>query len=241
VVVIDPQPDSPAARAGLAPGDLLLAIDGQSVSGLPFAEVLKLLRLPPGRSIAIELQHGGAARAVTLAPQTLKAVQPVEAIPQGDTLTLKLTRFSEAGAAAVQALLTELKPARVIVDLRGNPGGGLEPALSIAAALSGPGAVAQVTLRDGEEALEAAGARLFEGPLEVWVDGGTASAAELLALALEGRGAVLKGSKTFGRCLAFALEELPDGRSLFFTFGRMHARGAKPWCATGLTPSAPVP
>lgn len=241
VAVIVPQPDSPAARAGLAPGDLLIAIDGQPLSDLPFSEVLKLLRIPPGRSIALALQHEGSPRAVTLSPVPLRAVQAVEGLPQGDTLTLRLTRFSDSSATAVQALLTELKPARVIVDLRGNPGGGLEAALTIAAALSGPGAVAQVTLREGEEPLEARGPRLFQGPLEVWVDGGTASAAELLALALADRGAVLKGTKTYGRCLAFALEELPDGRSLFFTFGRMHAREAQPWCATGLSPSARVP
>jgi carboxyl-terminal processing protease len=238
----------PAAEARLQPGDRVLAIDGQPVSGRDLAAAAALLEGPAGTEVTLRLQRGNRRFAARLL-RSLLAPETVQAERRDDILWIRLENFSNATDRHLMEALTEaLRPGLaasrlrgVVLDLRGNRGGLLGQAVAVAGAFLSGGIVARTAGRhpDAVRTYLASSIDLAQGlPLVVLVDGRTASAAEIVAAALADRGrAVLVGSATTGKGLIQVVLPLPNGGELLVTWSRVLAPLGWPIQGLGVLPA----
>lgn len=237
--------ETPAARAGLRPGDRLLAIDGQDTAGLDLADMLAALAGPEGSPVSLSVRgRDGRTRELTVI-RALILPRTVSTERAGDLLVLHVSAFvADTAAKLAQALVAGLggahPPRGVVLDLRGNRGGLLREAVAAAQLLLPHGVVAITAGRDPTalHSFEADGTDLTAGlPLVVLVDGRTASAAEILAAALaDDRRGVVVGSSTLGKGLVQTLAPLPDGGELYITWSRVLAPFGWPIQGLGVLP-----
>ncbi|HST75881.1 MAG TPA: S41 family peptidase [Acetobacteraceae bacterium] len=250
IIVIGAIPDGAGADAGLRAGDRILAVDGQSTRGRDAATVSGWMDGPEGTTVEIEWRgrNGGTRRAemerASVPPETVFAQR------YGGLLLLRVTSFSRRTdqriAAEVERNLAPpaghgSRPMQgLILDLRGNRGGLLRQAVTVADVLLPEGIVATTAGRDPEASRvwRSTGAEMAPGiPVVVIVDGRTASAAEILAAALADRGrAVVIGSSTLGKGLVQTIDPLPDGGELFVTWSRVLAPRGWPIQGLGVLP-----
>ncbi len=209
MVIVAPIKDSPADKAGLEPGDIVIAIDGTPVAGQTLDEARSKVRGPKDTAVVLAIERDGAApvdieivRAVIISPE-------VESrdLADGKVGYIRLSGFSDHAADELARVAGEdVKDGKeaLILDLRGNPGGFVTAARSIASQFLADGTVFWEEDADGnlqETVAEPGGSATDTAiPLVVLVDGGSASASEIVAGALQDRGrAKLVGTKTFGK------------------------------------------
>lgn len=159
-------------------------------------------------------------------------------------LVLRIARFGEdVCTLARRALREHAAGGAVAIDLRGCPGGDLEAALALASMFAAHGAVlARLVWGEGDEELRRArGGRAVEGALEVWVDGGTASAAEVLAAALvDVAGARCRGERSAGKGTAQGIVPGEDGRAMYATIAEVRRADGRAIEGVGITPDEPL-
>lgn len=237
---------TPAAEAGLKPGDLILNIENRQTSELEWHEILRLMQGLPGQPLKLGYQPagGGPVQTRTLVRDILN-LQAVELKAlSGDICQLRLrTFFNENLAAQVTAQIAaqpEACATGMILDLRNNPGGLLEQALQLAGLFGIQGTVVQIVSREGEIQPEASvsEALIPEAlPIVVLINQGTASAAEVLAAALQESGrAMLMGETSFGKGLVQSLLPLEDGSGLSLTTHRYLTRRGNNLQQAGIHP-----
>jgi carboxyl-terminal processing protease len=207
-VVIAPIEGSPAWDGGVLPGDIITKIDGRSMFGLTPDEVGAKLRGSAGSKVVLTIARDDAEQEITLTRRRVSVKNvPYAFVAAPGVGYLRLSHFSEHAAADVAAAVDSLRGqgARALVlDLRGNPGGTMDEAVAIAGQFLPPGArvtstAGRATGVDRDYDAKAARAEL-NWPLAVLVDGGSASASEILAGALQDHDrAVLVGDTTFGK------------------------------------------
>lgn len=245
IVVESLDPGGPADRAGIRPGDRVLAIDGIATRGEDAYTLNSALAGAPGSRVTLRIEpRHGRVRSLTVT-RSAAAPATVFSQQQGSNLLIQITGFEPGTAAAFQAqlaagLAASPPPTGLILDLRGNRGGLLEQAVTVADSLIPRGTIARTTGRNPEAAQlwRATGQNLSgDLPIAVLVDGRTASAAEVLSAALadDGRGVVI-GSATFGKGLVQAATELPDGGHLLVTWARLLAPLGWPLQGLGVLP-----
>ena len=215
--------DSPAEKAGVLTGDIIESVDGNSTTGHDLDEVAGWVRGEAGSSVDLTVQAGagGKERTYTIT----RADVPIESVswtlvPGGRTAFLRLDSFSNGSADDVVAALKAIKEAgadRLILDLRGDPGGFVNEAVGIASQFIGSGDVYVERDADGHETrhpVSPDGVAL-DLPLVVLVDKGTASSAEILSGALQDAGrAKIVGVTTFGTGTVLGEFDLSDGSAL---------------------------
>jgi carboxyl-terminal processing protease len=238
-------PDGPAWRAGLALGDRVLAIDGAPTRGRTAEDLAEALAGEVGTAVALTVsRRGGGARGnvvprVAVVPETARlsweAGVPVIAITGFSRDTEQVVARFVAGLAARQP-----RPASLVVDLRGNRGGLLPQAVGVADVFLESGEVVHQRGRhpDASRTWLAGGADLAEGMrIVVLVDGGTASAAEAVAAALQDlRRALVVGSATRGKGLIQLVRPLPDGSELHLSWSRLLRSDDTPLQDRGVLP-----
>jgi carboxyl-terminal processing protease len=235
-VIVTPLPGSPAARAGLLPGDRVTSIDRTPTDALPFGEVVRKLRGPAGTEVRLSVQRGGATRELTLRRTELPAEgSGVEAEVVGRVLHLCVRRFGETTPDAVAAVLARYPRIPVVLDLRENPGGALDSALQVAGLFVGRVDVAEMQTSHGTRKLSGKRVALGRRRVAVVVDEATASAAELLTVALSSvsRAKVI-GAPTVGKCLVHTVAQLDEGGLLLFTVGRVRSLEGRSICEGGV-------
>ncbi|CAL9449663.1 hypothetical protein SUDANB120_02417 [Streptomyces sp. enrichment culture] len=236
------QPGGPAARAGIAAGDRLVAVDDRPVTGLKTAEVVALLRGEAGTPVALRTAREGAEASRTVHRELLRA-EPVtvRTLPGGVTV-IKVAAFTRGSGARVRDAVRAAPPGGgVMLDLRGNPGGLVTEAVAAASAFLDGGLVATYDVRGEERALYAERGGDTARPLVALVDAGTMSAAELVAGALQDRGrAVAVGTRTFGKGSVQMPTQLPDGSVAELTVGTYRTPGGRSLDGTGITPDLPA-
>ncbi|GAA2204008.1 MULTISPECIES: S41 family peptidase [Streptomyces] len=248
IAVTRVQPGSPAADAGIRPGDRLRSVDGSTVDGRPVTEVVALLRgdalrgdtedAPAGTTVTLGLQRGTRAWTETLHRARLSTDSvTVRRLPGGVTV-LKIAAFTKGSADAVrERLRTTPADGGTVLDLRGNSGGLVTEAVDTASAFLDGGLVATYDVDGVQRALHAAPGGDTGRPLVVLVDGGTMSAAELLTGALQDRGrAVVIGSRTFGKGSVQMPTKLPDGSVAELTVGHYRTPSGHTVDGRGITP-----
>ncbi len=241
LAVITTQPGGPAARAGLAPPDVLERIDGKAPRDL--TEAMGWLRGAAGTEVSLALRRGTQQRSVTLRRVALPAAgDHLRAVTlEGGILEVAIDGFSSGTPAAVERALERADDRGIVLDLRNNPGGALDVALAVAGLLVGEREVVRAVGRDGPRVLRSKGAPGVRGKVAVLVNEGSASAAEVLALALRGAGrARLFGERTAGKGLVHAPAPLADGSVLLISTARLVQLDGTELLGRGLEPDERV-
>jgi carboxyl-terminal processing protease len=223
-------PHSPADQAGIKPGDTIVAVEGESIAGKSSAEATKKIKGPEGTQVRIGVRDGKTKKVrqltITRAEVTLPNVSSSVKEVAGKKLGyVRMLSFSEAAhaqlAAAVQKV--EKKGAEgIVLDLRHNPGGLLDEAvLSANIFLPEDEVVVRTRSRtQGDSVHKTSGDPISDLPLVVLVDGGSASAAEILAAALaDDAGAPVVGTRTYGKGLFQEERDLANGGALKLSVG----------------------
>lgn len=209
LTVIAPIEDSPAASAGILAKDIIAYIDGKPTEGMPVDQAVKLIRGKPGTPIKLTILRGTQQLDFNLKRARIE-IHPVRAsyqkTPNGGIGYIRLVQFSANAPQEMRAAIQKLEKQQVsgyILDVRSNPGGLLYTSIDIARMWMKEGAIVSTVDRKGEQERERANNRsLTDKPMVVLVDGGSASASEILSGALQdNKRAVLVGTKTFGKGL----------------------------------------
>jgi carboxyl-terminal processing protease len=240
------EPDSPAARAGLQPGDRLVAVAGTPVGGRTVADVVTGLRGTPGTDVTVEVRRASTTFTTVLRRTTITDDDVTATMLSPGIEVLRISAFTRGVGRWVRAqvrLAQQRHLQGLVLDLREDPGGLLDEAVETASAFLSHGKVVSYVQRGSRpKVLNALGAGDTTTPLVVLVDGGTASAAEIVAGALQDRGrAVVVGSQTFGKGSVQAPSQLSDGSAIELTVGHYFTPSGRSLDGVGITPDVLVP
>jgi carboxyl-terminal processing protease len=256
--VISPMDDMPAQKAGIKPGDMITHVDSIPIAGLAPEDVLKRLHGKPGTSVSLKINRGTATPFTVKITRDLIIVNPVKYRTEGPIGYIRVSYFNdlttEKLTAAIQAIQKVLaKSLRgVVLDLRNNPGGTLEQAVSVSNLFLDSGAIVHVKGRNAihNQTFTAKGKDLLKDiPLAILINQGSASASEIVAAALrDNHRAVLIGEKTFGKGSVQALYALENYGGIKITIARFYTpkgeeiqgKGIQPDIFLTLTPPEPV-
>lgn len=245
--VISPLEDTPAAKAGLKSGDHITAIDGTPTKTMAIEEAVSHIRGAQGTKVRLTIQRSTAKPfdvSIVRDAISTKAVKTME-IP-GNVGYIRLSTFMNENADQdMRAALEKFKEKRgLILDLRGNPGGLLPNAVNIGSMFIPKGPIVQIVDRDGNrEKLEATGRLAIPTtkPVVVLVDGGSASASEILSGALQDtHRAILVGTKTFGKGLVQTVHALDGGSGVAITTNKYLTAGGNDINKKGIVPNVTV-
>lgn len=250
IVVIAPLDGSPAAEAGIGSGSELLEVDGTPVAKLGLDGTAARLRGKAGSDVLVRLRQPGGREQELLLKRREVDLQPVRAhsVAVGGLClgVLRITQFSEPVPALVKEALEgfrEQKVAGVVLDLRNNTGGLVSAGLAVANQLLDGAPILETRDRNGIAASQQARpGSLWDGPLLTLVNGGTASASEILAGALQDANrSALVGGRTFGKGLIQTLIPLGDGSGLAVTVARYLTPSGRDIQAVGIEPDRSLP
>jgi C-terminal peptidase prc len=238
--------DNPGAAFGLMPGDQIVTVDGVQVAGLGFVDVATRIAGDESGTVSIEVERDGNRMAFDIArsPLTVPTVE-VEVPVQGIGY-IRIPDFEQDIADLVHRGLTSLLDARVdrlVVDLRDNPGGFVASAIDVASEFIDGGVVVKTVGPGQDFAYEATEGGLASGlPIKVLVNGGTASAAEILATALrDRRAAQVIGEPTYGKNAAQIAFELRNGGEFNVAVARWLSPDGATVAETGIIPDFTTP
>ncbi|MGB4977962.1 MAG: S41 family peptidase [Anaerolineae bacterium] len=248
-VFLTPMPGRPAEKAGIQANDELLAVDGKSVSGKNRDEVVDMVRGEVGTQTTLRIGRVGADQPFDLVVTREEIENPsvewrlLENDPRTGYVALHI--FGERSVQELKDAINDLRgqgAQRLILDLRHNPGGLLETAVDVASQFLASGRVLNERHADSETTYDVRGAGVARDlPLVVLTDEGTASAAEIVAGALQdAKRAPIIGAKTFGKGSVQLVFDLRDGSSLHVTTARWFTPAYQQIDGKGLTPDVPV-
>jgi carboxyl-terminal processing protease len=239
--------NSPAAKAGIRKGDVIVAVNGQSIKGAASRGASDKIQGKPGTSVQLSVSSPGETRPRVLTVKRAKIQQPVAdgrvVTDKGDKIgVVSLATFSEGAHAKLKEQVDKvLKQGAkgLVLDLRGNGGGLLQEGRAVASIFVPKGLIVRT---DGphspEQKLNATGGAISPSiPMTVLVDGGTASAAEIVTGALRDYDrATVVGSKTFGKGVFQEIEPLSNGGALELVVGRYFLPHGENISGTGIEP-----
>ncbi len=247
--------DTPAARAGLQVGDVIMLIEGQAIQGLDRADISNRLRGAVASEVAVTLRRAGQPVQVTMR-RSLIVPRTVTMTLAGGIAEFKISSFNQRTAYSLENLLKEARARLgsglqgVVLDLRGNPGGLLDKAVAVVDLFVADGPIVSTRGRNpaANNAFDAHAGDIGEDlPVVVLVDGRSASAAEIVASALQDAGrAVVIGTNSYGKGTVQTVIRLPNDGEITLTWSRfhtpsgyaLHGLGVLPtFCATAESPS----
>ncbi|UUV07987.1 S41 family peptidase [Ruegeria sp. YS9] len=249
VKVVSPIDDTPADEAGIEAGDFITHVDGESILGLTLDKAVDLMRGPVGSEIVITVVREGEPDPfdVTIIRDTIK-LTAVRARTEGTSVVLRVTTFNDQTFPNLQEGLREKieeaggidKVNGVVLDLRNNPGGLLTQAIKVSDAFLNEGEIVSTRGRDPEEGerFNATPGDLAEGkPIVVLINGGSASASEIVAGALQDhRRAIVVGTKSFGKGSVQTVMPLRGDGAMRLTTSRYYTPSGRSIQALGVSP-----
>jgi len=254
VKVVAPIDDTPAAKAGIMSGDAIIQIDDESIQGMTLDQAVSKMKGQPDSRIRLKIIRKGADMPVDVAiVREVIRVRPVRFRTEGgDIGYIRITSFNEQTTDGLRKAITEIskaipsdKLAGYVVDLRNNPGGLLDQAVSVSSAFMARGEVVSTRGRTPEETQRfvARGGDLTKGkPLVVLINGGSASASEIVAGALhDHKRATLIGTRSFGKGSVQTIIPLGSNNgALALTTARYYTPSGKSIQAQGVSPDIEV-
>ena len=247
VKVISPIDDTPAYRAGMQPGDLIVGIDGEPVFGLTLGEAVELMRGPVNSEIVITVQRSGVEQPFDVAiTRDVIRIRSVKSRAEGKVAFIRVTSFNEQTESGVEKAMRELRKEigdglqGVVIDLRNNPGGLLDQAVAVSDAFLEKGEIVSTRGRGsrGGQRFNARAGDIAEGlPVVVLINGGSASASEIVAGALQDhRRAIILGTRSFGKGSVQTVIPLPGEGAMRLTTARYYTPSGRSIQAKGIEP-----
>jgi carboxyl-terminal processing protease len=227
LTIISPIADSPADKAGIKAGDIILQIDGEPVSDLSLAEAIIKIRGPRDTAVKLLILHENDAKPIEI--EIIRATLELPSIRfemMGRIAYINISDFTERTADELSDILNKLETHDtdgIILDLRGNPGGLLEPVINVASHFLTEGIVLEMKNNDNKVTTFRANADMptTDLPVVVLVDRASASGSEVLAGALQDHNrAVIAGTTTYGKGSVNMLYRLSDGSGIYVTTAR---------------------
>lgn len=249
LVVIAPIEDTPASKAGIISKDIIIKIDGKSTTGMDVNKAVQLIRGKENTKIKLTIQRDGNQILNFNLLRKQIEIHPVEAKYRPKELGgigyIRLKQFSANAAPEMAAAIKKLESQGAngyVLDLRSNPGGLLYGAIDIARMWLNEGKIVSTANRQGTgEVNSATNTALTNKPLVVLVDGGSASASEILSGALQdNKRAQLIGTKTFGKGLVQSVRPLADGSGMAVTIAKYFTPSGKDINRSGIKPDVEV-
>ncbi len=250
IVVVSPFDGSPAMKAGIRPGDIILKVDDVVVTGMPLGEAVRLIRGPRGTTVHLTIMRKDEPQPleVEVVRDEVELVTVGAVVLEDDIGYLRISLFSERTSHELREILQKLMAkdlTGLILDLRNNPGGVFpSAAIEVASQFVDEGVIVYEKFKDGREQAYRAqpGGLATDIPLVVLVNQGTASNAEVVAGAIQDhdRG-ILIGEQTFGKGSVQRVHELSDGSTLHVTMALLYTPDHHPINGEGLTPDIVVP
>jgi len=246
VRVVSPIDDTPAARGGIQSGDLIIRLDEKPVKGLALNDAVKLMRGKPGSDIVLTVIREGEDRPlnITLTRAIIQVTSVRNRILEDGYGYIRVSNFQTKTPSdmikAIETMQIEGELKGMVLDLRNNPGGVLSAAVGISDAFLNDGLIVYTDGREDNSKLRYSASRgdILEGaPIVVLVNGGSASASEIVAGAMQdhGRGVVM-GSKTFGKGSVQTIQNLPNGGAVKLTTARYYTPSGRSIQAQGIDP-----
>jgi carboxyl-terminal processing protease len=248
LIVISPIEDSPAFEAGVQAQDIITEIDGRSTKGMDINEAVKMIRGPVGTQVTLKILRGNQELTFPITRAAIE-IHPVryskKNSPTGEVGYIRLNTFSANAAEEMQEAIEDLESQNVsgyILDLRSNPGGLLYASIEIARMWLEQGDIVSTVNRQGEMDRQRANNRaLTDKPMVVLVDGGSASASEILSGALQDNDrAVLVGTKTFGKGLVQSVRGVGQGSGLAVTIAKYFTPSGRDINHEGIVPDVVI-
>ncbi|WP_207060841.1 S41 family peptidase [Motiliproteus sp. SC1-56] len=251
VRVVAPIDDTPAQRAGIQPGDMIIKLDDQAVQGMGLMDAVKLMRGKPGTDITLTIMREGETQPIEIV--VTRAVIKVASVKgrllNGDYGYLRISQFQSHTGADVRKTIADLAEQTdlqgLVLDLRNNPGGVLQAAVEVSDAFLDQDALIVYTegrLKQAELRYSAAEEDLTGGlPLVVLINAGSASASEIVAGALQDhQRAIIMGTPSFGKGSVQTVLPLNNERALKLTTARYYTPEGRSIQAEGIVPDIRV-
>jgi len=250
VKVVSPIDDTPAYRAGLQAGDYITHLNGEPVTGMALNDAVDRMRGPVGSEITLTIVRGQEEPFDVTLTRDIVRVQSVRHEIREDVGYVRITSFTEQTASGLEDAINAIKSQLggdlkgYVLDLRNNPGGLLDQAVAVADAFLEHGEIVSTRSRHEEQSQRwnAEAGDLAEGlPIVVLINGGSASASEIVAGALQDhRRAVLLGTPTFGKGSVQTIVPLPGNGAMRLTTARYYTPSGRSIQALGISPDIEV-
>jgi carboxyl-terminal processing protease len=252
VKVVSPIDDTPAAHAGLKPGDLVVQIDGEPVQGMSLNDAVERMRGPVGSEIKLTIKREGKDPFDVTMKRAVVKIQSVKEQLEGDDVGyIRITSFNEQADSGVKDAIKDLrgkagaKLTGIVLDLRNNPGGLLDQAVAVSNDFLSQGEIVSTRGRHAEDAqrynAQSPGDLTSGLPMVVLINGGSASASEIVAGALQDHHrAVLLGTRSFGKGSVQTIIQLPGHGAMRLTTARYYTPSGRSIQAKGIEPDITV-
>ena len=254
IVIVTPFRDTPAEKAGLRPGDIVRSVDGESTDGWTVAQAVTRIRGEEGTEVVLGIERpGGTMEEVTITRGTIeiptvftREIEDAAGDPVTEFAYIELQGFTEPAVRELRDELQEIVDkgySGIILDLRRNPGGGLETTIQVTDMFLDDGIILREVSREGAETITEAepGGAATEIPMVLLVGPGSASGAEVLACALRDNDrATLVGQTTFGKGSINHFRELSDEGGLYVSIARWQCPSGEQIEAVGVAPDVEV-
>jgi carboxyl-terminal processing protease len=252
IKVISPIDDTPASRAGIKAGDLILSLDGQTVQGLSLNEAVDKMRGPPNSKIKLSVRREGVDTPLDVAlTREVIRIQVVKSrLEGGDIAYIRITSFNEQTDSGLRKALQALKAQSgdklrgIVLDLRNDPGGLLDQAVAVSDDFIDQGEIVSTRARHAEDSQRwnSKGGDIGGGlPMVVLINGGSASASEIVAGALQDHHrAILLGTRSFGKGSVQTVIPLPGNGAMRLTTARYYTPSGRSIQGLGITPDVEV-
>jgi carboxyl-terminal processing protease len=253
IKVVSPIDDTPAAKAGIKPGDIITALDGKTVIGLSLNDAVDRMRGPPNSKIVLTIKRQNVDKPleVPLVRETIQIKVVKSRMEPDDIGYVRLSQFTEQADSGIKAAVRTLskqaqggKLKALILDLRNDPGGLLDQAVAVGSDFIDQGEIVSTRARHAEDSQrwDAKGSDILNGaPLVVLINGGSASASEIVAGALQDhQRAVLVGDRSFGKGSVQTVMPLPGNGAMRLTTARYYTPSGRSIQGLGIKPDVPV-
>ena len=251
IKVVSPIDDTPAARAGLKPGDLITHLDGNPVQGMTLPEAVEKMRGPENSEVTLRIRRAGKDPFDVKLVRAKIKIQSVRSHLEGDSIGyIRITSFTEQTDVGLNNAMKSLrqqagnKLTGIILDLRNNPGGLLDQAVAVSDAFIEKGEIVSTRGRRADDAqrYNAHSGDITGGlPMVVLINGGSASASEIVGGALQDHHrAILLGTRSFGKGSVQTIIPLPGHGAMRLTTARYYTPSGRSIQAKGIDPDIVV-
>lgn len=237
---------SPAEKAGIKAGDYIMEVDGVDVGGWTLTEVVKVVRGEDGTDVVLTIVRAGVAMEITVTRGEVTIDDVVYEKKEDGIGYIRIASFSDIAVSEFADSIAQAKADDVkgiIVDLRGNPGGGLDVVYEICNEFMPQGLVVYTEDKYGNrDDYYCDGLNEWDIPMVVLIDGSSASASEIFAAAVKDHGvATLVGTKTYGKGVYQSVIQLTDGSAVKVTSGKFYSPNGVCFHGVGVEPDVEVP